>query len=158
MPTFYTLPTWKPFAQKEFWWELVTTLCHDQCIRMSQHPTQQRPEQSLERLRGSHFPETSTVRRDCRVCSVHSPGGQRRLITTFCGTCGDHPHLCIGECFRKYHTTPHLQKKKGVYAHIYLLLSLSLSISFSSHTPPSLPILPSFCYHYLFTRFLVKVV
>ena len=99
--------TRRPLTQKEFRRELVTTLCHDQHIRMS-HPTQQRPDQSLERLRGSHFPETSTVRRDCRVCSVRGPGGQRRLTTTFCGTCGDHPHLCIGECFRRYHTTPHL--------------------------------------------------
>ena len=97
----------RKFTHKEFRRELVLALCEEQRLQSHQNPARQ-VDQSLERLRGSHYPDTAPVRRDCRVCSVRSGDGQRRLTTTICGTCSDHPHLCIGECFRRYHTRANL--------------------------------------------------
>ena len=94
----------RKLSHKEFRRELVMSLCEQQrSIRSHRTPWRQH-DQSLERLRGSHFPDAGSTRRDCRVCSVRGPDGKRRLTTSFCSTCSDHPHLCIGECFRKYHT------------------------------------------------------
>ena len=101
----------KKLTHKEFRRELVLALCEQQRLNICRSPAQ-RADQSLERLRGSHYPETTSVRRDCRMCSVRSHSrsgnGRRRLTTTICGTCSDHPHLCIGECFRNYHTRANL--------------------------------------------------
>ena len=63
------------------------------------------PHQSLERLSMSprHFCERGKRRRDCRVCSDRTAG--KRVVTPyFCTTCSDRPFLCLGECFRAYHT------------------------------------------------------
>ena len=98
----------RPLTQKEFRRELVIALCHDQRSEHSLQRTQHTPDVSIERLCGSYFPETGTVRQDCRVCSVRGPEGHRRLTTTFCDTCSDHAYLCIGECLRRYHTSPRL--------------------------------------------------
>ena len=98
----------RKLSHKEFRRELVLALCEEQRSATSHRPPSRRRDQTLERLRGSHYPDTAAVRRDCCVCSVRDPGGQRRLTTSICGTCSDHPHLCVGECFRRYHTRAHL--------------------------------------------------
>ena len=100
--------TQRKLSHKSFRRELIVALCEEQRLVMSQLPRRQRRDQTLERLRGSHYPDIGPVRRDCRICSVRGQGGQRRLTTSFCSTCSDHPHLCIGECFRTYHTQPNL--------------------------------------------------
>ena len=97
----------RKLTHKEFRRDLVTALCEEQRSARSCHPPHRR-DQTLERLRGSHFPDTAPSRRDCRVCSVRGPGGQRHLTSSMCASCSDHPHLCIGDCFRRYHTQPHL--------------------------------------------------
>ena len=94
----------RKLSHKEFRRELVMSLCEQQRSTRSHRTPRRQQDQSLERLRGSHFPDAGSTRRDCRVCSVRGPDGKRRLTTSFCSTCNDHPHLCIGECFRKYHT------------------------------------------------------
>ena len=74
-------------------------------------PSQQRVQldTNLERLRGQHFINGGGPRRDCRVCSKRGVSGQRHLTTTFCNTCSDHPPLCLGECYKMYHTKERLQ-------------------------------------------------
>ena len=94
----------RKLTHKEFRRSLVLALCEEQRSANTHHPAPRRRDQTLERLRGSHFPDTATTRRDCRVCSVRGAGGQRRLTNTICADCSDHPHLCVGECFRRYHT------------------------------------------------------
>lgn len=96
----------RKLTHKEFRRALVLALCED-LQESAAHHQPHRQDHTLERLQG-HFPESGTVRRDCRVCSVRGPGGQRRLVTTFCGTCSDHPYLCIGDCYKKYHTQANL--------------------------------------------------
>ena len=98
----------RKLSHKEFRRQLVITLCEEQISQARHRRPTSRGDQSIERLRGSHYPDTATTRRDCRVCSVRGPGRQRRLTTSICGTCTDHPHLCVGECFRQYHTRPSL--------------------------------------------------
>ena len=98
----------RKLSHKDFRRELVLALCEEQRSTMAHHPRRQRRDQTLERLRGSHYPDTGVVRRDCRVCSVRGPGGQRHLTSSYCSTCSDHPHLCIGDCFRQYHTQVNL--------------------------------------------------
>ena len=93
----------RKLSHKEFRRELVMALCEEQRSATSHRPPRRR-DQTLERLQGSHYPDTAEVRRDCRVCSVRGPGRQRRLTTSICSTCRDRPHLCVGECFRRYHT------------------------------------------------------
>ena len=95
-------------SHKDFRRELVLALCEEQRSVMAHRPQRQRRDQTLERLRGSHYPDTGAVRRDCRVCSDRGPGGRRHLTSVYCSTCTDHPHLCIGECFRQYHTQVNL--------------------------------------------------
>lgn len=97
----------RKLKHREFRRELVLALCDDQSSA-TRHRQPRPHDQTLERLRGNHFPDTGPVRRDCRVCSVRGPGGQRHLTNTFCSTCSDHPHLCIGECYKKYHTRANL--------------------------------------------------
>ena len=93
----------RKFTHKKFRQDLVMSLCEPQReVTPHRQPTQR--DYTLERLRGRHFPETSSTRRDCRVCSSRAPGHQRHLTTIICGTCLDHPHLCARECFRIYHT------------------------------------------------------
>ena len=90
-------------THKEFRRDIVLSLC--QPLRdMTPHRQPAPRDQTLERLRGRHFPDTSSTRRDCRVCSSRQPGQQRHLTTVICATCSDHPHLCTRECFRAYHT------------------------------------------------------
>ena len=98
----------RKLTHKQFRRELVLALCEEQRSSAMSHRPQRRRDQTLERLRGSHFPDTAVTHRDCRVCSVRGPAGQRRLTTSYCSTCSDRPHLCIGDCFRKYHTQAHL--------------------------------------------------
>ena len=90
-------------THKEFRRDLVISLCEP-----LRDPTPRRQpthrDHTLERLRGRHFPETSSTRRDCRVCNSRVPGERRHLTTIICGTCSDRPHLCARECFRVYHT------------------------------------------------------
>ena len=88
-------------SHKAFRQELVVALCQPLVTTRTRHNHQ---DCSLERLRGQHFPDCDRKRRDCRVCSDRGPGGERHLTSTFCSTCSDHPPLCIGECFKKYHT------------------------------------------------------
>lgn len=95
----------RKLTHKEYRRELVLALCEP--LYDTTHQRSSR-DQTLERLRGQHFPDSSPTRRDCRVCSTRGPGGNRHLTTTICSTCSDHPHLCIGECFRVYHTRVHL--------------------------------------------------
>ena len=66
----------------------------------------------VSRLHERHFPSvvpgTSTQpspRKRCRVCSR---SGMRHDTRYFCPDCPDHPALCFGECFQKYHTQVHL--------------------------------------------------
>ena len=65
----------------------------------------------VSRLHERHFPSVfpgtpshRSPRKRCRVCSR---SGLRRDTTVFCPDCPDQPALCIGECFRKYHTQVH---------------------------------------------------
>ncbi len=95
----------RKLTHKQFRRELVLALCEEQRSSAMSHRPQRRPNQTLERLRGSNFPDTAATHRDCRVCSVRGPAGQQRLTTSFCNTCSDHPHLCIGDYFQKYHTS-----------------------------------------------------
>ena len=93
----------RKLTHKEFRRELVLALCQP----LRDETTHRQPasrDQTLECLRGHHFPESGSTRRDCRIYSTRGPGGSHHLTTTFCGTCSDHPHLCIGECFRVYRT------------------------------------------------------
>ena len=98
----------RKLTHKQFRRELVLALCEEQQSSLASHRSRHRRDQTLERLRGSHFPDTAATRWDCRVCSVRGPDGQRHLTTSYCSTCSDRPHLCIGDCFRKYHTQAHL--------------------------------------------------
>jgi len=93
----------RKLTHKEFRKELVQALCQP-LMDVSAHHRTVVHDQTLERLRGQHFAQNGTTRRDCRVCSSRAPGGSRHLTTTFCSTCSDHPHLCIGQCFQVYHT------------------------------------------------------
>ena len=94
----------RKLSHKEFRRELVMSLCEEQQSTTPHRQPRQRRDHTLERLRGSHYPDTGSAHRDCRICSVRGSGGQRHLTASFCATCSDHPHLCIGECFRNYHT------------------------------------------------------
>ena len=94
----------RKLSHKEFRRELVVQLCEQQQLSKIHQQPQPRGDQSVERLRGSHYAELASVRRDCRMCSARGSGGQRHLTKSFCATCSDHPHLCIGECFKNYHT------------------------------------------------------
>ena len=98
----------RKLKHKEFRRMLVLALCEEQCSARQSSRPRRRQDQTLERLRGSHYPDTGAVRRDSRMCSVRGQGGRRHLTTSFCVTCSDHPHLCIGECFRAYHTQRNL--------------------------------------------------
>ena len=90
-------------THKEFRRNIVLSLC--QPLRdMTTHHQPALRDHTMERLRGRHFTDTSSTRRDCRVCSSRQPGQQRHLTTIICATCSDHPHLCAWECFRIYHT------------------------------------------------------
>ena len=95
----------RKYTHKEFRRELVLALCEEARAARSRYHC---PDYTLERLRGNHFPAVASTRRDCRVCSVRGAEGQRHLTTTYCSTCTDHPHLCIGECYEKYHTAVNL--------------------------------------------------
>ena len=86
----------------EFRRELAVSLCQDLPARTT--TTHHRHDDTLERLRGQHFPDKAPKRKDCRVCSQRGAGGERHLTNTICGTCSDHPPLCIEGCFKKYHT------------------------------------------------------
>ena len=96
-------PAQRKISHKEFRRQLVLELCHDQ-IASTLHRQPHNHDQTLERLQGRHFPDESDVRRDFRVCSRRGSGGTRRLTKVVCSTCSDVPHLCLGVCFRKYHT------------------------------------------------------
>ncbi|XP_065188293.1 piggyBac transposable element-derived protein 4-like [Sycon ciliatum] len=61
-----------------------------------------------DRLLGRHWPaemppteNNDRPRRRCRVCLSH---GRRKDTTVMCETCHDKPPLCIGGCFKAYHT------------------------------------------------------
>ena len=92
---------------KEFRRELSVELC--QGLVQEDTLGYQRMDRSLERLRGRHFPDSDRKRRDCRVCSDRNSVGGRSLVKTFCSTCSDKPALCLGDCFRTYHTQPNLK-------------------------------------------------
>ena len=92
----------RKLTHKEFRREIILSLCEQQQESRACNPTRRRDE-TLERLRGAHFPEQGPSRRDCRICSKRQQG-HRHLTTTVCGTCSDRPSLCVGECFRRYHT------------------------------------------------------
>ena len=97
----------RKLTHKEFRRQIIMSLCDEQRQSRSCHMSR-RQDETLERLRGSHFPETAPSRRDCRICSRRGRPGERHLTTTVYGTCSDLPHLCVGECFRRYHTQRHL--------------------------------------------------
>ena len=92
----------RKLTMKEFRREIAVQLCHDICRR--DPSSYSRTDQSLERLRGQHFLQKGRKRRDCRVCSDRNPGGERKVVNTFCSMCSDQPPLCIGDCFKAYHT------------------------------------------------------
>ena len=92
----------RKLSQIEFRRELAVSLCQELPARTSS--THHRCDDTLERLRGQHFPDKIHKRRDCKVCSQRCQGGERHLTNTICGTCTDHPHLCIEKCFKLYHT------------------------------------------------------
>ena len=92
----------RKLTHKEFRRDIILCLSDEQRQSRSCHISH-RQDETLERLRGSHFPEMAPSRRDCRICS-RCRQGECHLTTTMCGTCSDRPHLCIGECFRRYHT------------------------------------------------------
>ena len=63
------------------------------------------PANQLTRLRGKHFPQKQATRGRCRVCgNLKTSTGQRKDTKTnyFCPSCK--VFLCVGECFRAYHT------------------------------------------------------
>ena len=91
---------------KDFRRELAVQLC--QGVVQEVRPTHQRYDQSVERLRGRHFPDKAQKRRDCRICSQRGHGGERKLVNTFCATRSDKPALCLGECYKLYHTRVNL--------------------------------------------------
>ena len=88
------------YSHKEYHRQLVLALCNEQ-ITSIPHRQLHSHDQTLERLRGRHFPDESEVCRYCRVCSRRGRGETRRLTKVFCSTCSDQPHLCLKE---KYHT------------------------------------------------------
>ena len=95
----------RKLSHKQFRRQLVVHLCEGQhSTTVLQHLLPPPQDVTVERLRGSHFAELGSARRDCRMCSARGSCGQRHLTRSFCATCSDHPHLCIGECFRAYHT------------------------------------------------------
>ena len=98
----------RKLPHKEFRREVVMSLCEP---LYNSAPTRERVQldMSMECLRGRHFIDGGGPRRDCRVCSKRGVPGQRHLTTTFCITCSDHPPLCLGECYRMYHTIERLQ-------------------------------------------------
>ena len=70
--------TQRKLTHKEFRRELVMALCEQQrASRVPQPPRQQ--DQTLERLRGSHFAQTGPARRDCRVQRT----GSRRSVAPY---------------------------------------------------------------------------
>ena len=70
----------RKLKHREFRRELVLALRDDQCSA-TRHRQSCPHDQTLERLRGNHFPDNAPVCRDCRVCSVRGPGGQRHLTS-----------------------------------------------------------------------------
>jgi hypothetical protein len=92
---------------KEFRRELAVQLC--QGFVREDSLGYQRMDQSVERLRGRHFPDQGRKRRDCRFCSDRCSVGGRSPVKTFCSTCSDKPALCIGNCLHTYHTRPNLK-------------------------------------------------
>ena len=65
----------RKLSHKEFRRELVMALCEEQRSTIAHRPRRQRRDQTLERLRGSHYPNTGAVRRDCRMCAVSEVRG-----------------------------------------------------------------------------------
>ena len=72
------------------------SLCEQQRSTRSHRTPRRQQDRSLERLRGSHFPDAGSTRRDCRMCSVRGPDGKR----------------------------PHLSAQHVVIIHIYVLGSV----------------------------------
>ena len=97
----------RKMSLKDFRRELAIQLC--QGVVQEDSLGYQRMDQSLERLRGRHFPDQGKKRRDCRVCSDRCSVGGRALVKTFCNTCSEKPALCLGDCFHTYHTRPNLK-------------------------------------------------
>ena len=92
----------RKLTSREFRWEIVVSLCSDMPARHGS--TRHRHDMTLEPLKGQHFPEKVTKRRDCRICSKRGPNEERHLTNIVCGTCSDHPPLCIEGCLNNYHT------------------------------------------------------
>ena len=63
---------------------------------------------SLTRLYERHFPfvlpGTPTKKNCQRRCRVCSKCGFRRDTRFYCPSCPDPPGVCIGECYKRYHT------------------------------------------------------
>ena len=95
--------TSRKLTMKEFRRELAVELCRN-VVRSETGVLCH--DHTLERLHGRHFPDKISKRKDCRVCSDRNPGGARRVVNTVCATCSEKPALCLGECFRIYHTRP----------------------------------------------------
>ena len=56
----------RKLTHKEFRREIIMSLCEEQHQTKSRSATRRRDE-TVQRLRGSHFPESAPSRRDCRI-------------------------------------------------------------------------------------------
>ena len=128
----------RKMAHKQFCRELVLALCQPQRDNTTQCHLST-CDHTPEHLRGQHFPETGSVRRDCRVCSNREPGGVRHLTTAFCNTCSENPHLCIGDCFRKYHTRATFREESITFK-LYEMRTYHTGVTFRIFSPSAYPL------------------
>lgn len=74
-------------------------------------PTQLIRSDAVARLHERHFPDilppTQTGRKPQKRCRVCTSRGIRRDTRYYCPDCPSQPGLCIGTCYRSYHTSLH---------------------------------------------------
>lgn len=67
-------------------------------------PTSVEQEQRLDGKLHTLMPLEGKKLKDCIVCSNRGEGLARKRTKLVCETCESKPGLCVGLCFKKYHT------------------------------------------------------
>ncbi|XP_040177296.1 piggyBac transposable element-derived protein 4-like [Rana temporaria] len=101
----YRASTVRPLSFLGYQEEIITALIYPN------GPQENLRSDVISRLHERHFPEKLPPRQSgkrcqkkCRMCTR---GGVRRDSSYYCPQCPSQPGLCIGECFRRYHTSVH---------------------------------------------------
>ena len=92
--------------------KLVLALCDEQWSRTAHHH-RHRQDQTLGRLRRTHFPETGLTRRDCHICSVRGTRRQCHILCKHAVT----THTCVLESVIQYTTHWQTYRQQYTYYH-----------------------------------------